>query len=59
MQILISDEVVAPPPLFCLLQRELINEQVNQLRCKMFASSSTLGPPVCASPERDMIAKLK
>ena len=59
LQIIISVEVVAPPPLLCLLQRELINEQINQLRCKMFASSSTLGPPACASPERNMIVKVK
>ena len=58
LQIIISVEVVAPPPLFCLLQRELINEQINQLRCKMFASSSTLGLPACASPERDTIEKV-
>ena len=59
LQIIISVEVVAPPPLFCLLQRELINEQINQLRCKMFASSSTLGLPACASPERDTIEEVK
>ena len=53
LQIVISVEVIASP-LFCFffIQRKLINEQINHLRCCMFASSPTPGPQGCVSPEK-------